>query len=346
MVRESWDKARETESLKPISDPSIRNLKFEEGQPLEFDILVEVRPELKLERLGGFTLTRPAPSVDDAAVDEQVHRLQEQKAAWLPVEGSKPSEGQMVRVEVAPIDAEGEVGEAQSYDFVLGQQQAVPAVEEKIMELTPGETAQAEIRYPDDHPDESRRGQIRRVQVTLHEVKRQELPPVDDALAREVGDFADLAALRAAIREDLEREAEREAEARVRDQLIQQIVEANGVPAPESLVHRLLHGYADMYRVPPEQLESFEQQFHPIAEAQVKRDLVLDAVSEAQGLRATESDVDERVAKMAEARQVPAGQLYASLQKANRLAELERSITEDKIFDYLLKQSTVAEGTP
>ena len=346
VVRESWDKARETESLKPISDPSIRNLKFEEGQPLEFDILVEVRPELKLERLGGFTLTRPAPSVDDAAVDEQVHRLQEQKAAWLPVEGSKPSEGQMVRVEVAPIDAEGEVGEAQSYDFVLGQQQAVPAVEEKIMELTPGETAQAEIRYPDDHPDESRRGQIRRVQVTLHEVKRQELPPMDDALAREVGDFADLAALRAAIREDLEREAEREAEARVRDQLIQQIVEANGVPAPESLVHRLLHGYADMYRVPPEQLESFEQQFHPIAEAQVKRDLVLDAVSEAQGLRATESDVDERVAKMAEARQVPAGQLYASLQKANRLAELERSITEDKIFDYLLKQSTVAEGTP
>ena len=213
------------------------------------------------------------------------------------------------------------------------------------MTLLPGESADAEVRFPDDHPDEAKRGQSRQVRVTLHEVKRKELPPLDDAFAREVGDFDGLAALRTAIRQDLEREAGREADAQVRQALVAQIVEANRVEAPASLVHRLMHGYAEMYRIPPDQSAPFERQFQPIAEAQVRRDLVLDAVVEQQGLRATESEIDERVARMAEARGVPAGQLYGSLQKANRLAELERSITEEKVFAFLLQQSTVDEVT-
>src|SRR6476620_370762 len=83
--RESWETARTSESLKPVTDPSIRNLKFEEGSPIEFDLLVEVRPEIKLERTGGFRIERQVAPVADGAVDEQVARLQEQKAAWLPV---------------------------------------------------------------------------------------------------------------------------------------------------------------------------------------------------------------------------------------------------------------------
>ena len=342
LIRESWETARSTESLKPITDPSIRNLKFEDGSPIEFDLLVEVQPELKLERTGGFRIERPAAAVADGAVEEQLARVQEQKATWIPVDGVRPSPGQMVRVEVAPLDDSG-AGASQPYDLVLGQNQAIPDLEERIMTLLPGEQADAEVKFPDDHPDEARRGQSRRVRVTLHDVKRQELPALDDALAREVGDFENLDALRAAIRQDLEREAAREADVQVRQALIQQIVEANNVQAPESLVHRLMHGYAEMYRVPQEQLEQFEQQFHQIAEAQVRRDLVLDAVVEANGLRATEGELDQRVGELAAARGVPAGQLYGSLQKANRLSELERAITEEKAFAHLLQQSTIDE---
>ena len=211
------------------------------------------------------------------------------------------------------------------------------------MSLLPGETIDAEVRFPEDHPDETRRGQTRQLRITLHEVKRQELPPLDDALAREVGDFESLDALRAAIREDLEREATREADAEVRRSLIAQVVEANNIQAPESLVHRLMHGYAEMYKVPEDQLPAFEQQFHQIAETQVKRDLTLDAIVEANGLAATEADLDERINTLAAARGVPAAQLYASLEKSKRLGELERSITEEKVFDFLLKQSTVEE---
>ena len=344
VLRESWETAKTAESLKPITDPSIRNLKFEEGSPIEFDLLVEVRPEIKLERVGGFKVERRVQPVTDAAVDEQLARLQEQKAAWLPVSGEQPSPGQMVRVEVAPLE-DGNPGASQPYDLVLGQNQAIPELEERIMALRPGESADSEVRFPDDHPDESRRGQSRQVRVTLHEVKRQELPTLDDAFAHEVGDFEDLAALRTAVRQDLEREAVREADAQVRQALLLQVIEANQVPAPESLVHRLMHGYAEMYRIPPDQLGPFEQQFHPVAETQVRRDLALDALVEAQGLRATEAELDARIAQLAEARGVPVAELYGNLQKANRLGELERSITEEKAFAYLLSQSTVDEAT-
>jgi trigger factor len=345
VIRESWETARTSESLKPISDPSIRNVKFEEGSPIEFELLVEVRPELKLERIGGFRLDRRVTPVTDEAVTEQLERLREQKATWTPIEGAQPAPGQMVRVEVAPLEGDT-AGPSQPYDLVLGENRALPALEEEIMKLAPGQTADADIRFPDDHPDESRRGQSRRVRITLHDVKRQELPALDDAFAREVGDFDTLDALRAAVRTDLEQEASRDADARVREQLIGQIVDANGITAPESLVHKLMHGYANAYQIPEEQLGQFEQQFHPVAEAQVKRDLVLDALVEAHGLRATESEVDARVAKMAEARGVPAGQLYAQLEKAKRLSELERGLTEEKVFDFLLTQSTVNEATP
>ncbi|HEV2086421.1 MAG TPA: trigger factor [Gemmatimonadales bacterium] len=342
VIRESWETAKTAESLKPITDPAIRNLKFEEGSPIEFELHVEVRPELKLERVGGFRLERRVAPVTDNAVNEQLARIQEHKAAWIPVEGAKPTPGQMVRVEVAPIE-NGVAGPAQPHDLVLGDNQAIPELEERIMTLLPGETAEAEVRFPDDHADESRRGQTRQVRITLHEVKRQELPPLDDALAREAGDFENLDALRAAVRQDLEREAVREADTEVRRNLIGQLVEANRVEAPHSLVHRLLHGYAEVYKVPEEQLAGFEQQFHGIAEAQVKRDLALDALVETHELRATESELDERINAMAATRGVPAGQVYASLQKANRLQELERAITEEKAFDFLLKQSTVED---
>jgi trigger factor len=342
VIRESWETAKSSESLKPITDPSIRNLKFEEGSPIEFELLVEVRPELKLDRIGGFRLERRVAPVSDQAIEEQLARIQEQKAAWIPVEGVRPAPGQMVRVEVAPIE-NGVAGPSQPHDLVLGENQAIPELEERIMSLLPGENTEAEVRFPDDHPEESRRGQTRRVRIALHEVKRQELPPLDDALAREVGDFESLAGLRAAIREDLEREAAREADIQVRQQLLSQIVEANRVEAPHSLVHRLIHGYAEMYRVPEAQLPGFEQQFHQVAEMQVKRDLVLEAMAESHGLRATEAELDERINSIAAARGAPAGQVYASLQKANRLQELERSITEGKVFDFLLKQSTIEE---
>jgi len=343
VIREGWEEAKTAESLQPIADPSVRNLKFEEGQPVEFELLVEVRPELKLERLGGFSLTRNVKPVTETMVTEQLGRLREQRASWIPVEGEKPAPGQMVRVEVAPIEA-GEVQAAQPYSLVLGDGQAIPALEEKIMTLLPSETIDTEVRFPDDHPDPERRGKPRSVRLTLHEVKRQELPELDDAFAREVGDFETLEALKATVREDLRTAAERDADAAVREQLLEQIVSANNIDAPPSLVDRMLHGLLHAYQVPHEKAEAFYQEFRPVAVAQVRRELVLSTVAEQQKLAASEADLDARIARIAEQRKSTPAQVYASLEQAKRLAELERSVTEEKVFTWLLSQSTVSEA--
>ncbi|HTS88689.1 MAG TPA: trigger factor [Gemmatimonadales bacterium] len=343
LIRESWDTALKAQDLKPIAEPHIHDLKFEEGKPLEFEFHVEVRPDVSLSRTGGFTIRRQVKAVTDEDVEEKLRDLRERQASWLPVEGERPSPGQLVRLEVASYDGET-LGPPQPYTVVLGEGRALPDIEEKVMGMGPGETVDTDVRFPDDHPDESRRGQSRRVRITLHEVKRQELPVLDDAFARAVGDFETVDALRARLREDLEAEAKASADAGVRQELLQQLYAANAVPAPASLVTRLVRGYMEAYKIPAEQFETFQGEFRPVAEQQVRRELVLDAVVEREKLAATEAELDERVSSLAQERHVSAGQLYSQLEKAGRLRELERSITEEKAFAWLLAQSTVVEA--
>ena len=342
LVQESWRAAVEQEKLKPIADPHIHNLKWEEGAPVTFELHVEVKPELKLERLGGFRLKRAVPAVTEAQIDAQLNELRAQRAPWTPVADEKPKPKDLVHVTIATREGP-EIKDPQPYQLVLGEGRAIPEVEEKIMGLVPGETVDAIVRFPEDFAEEAKRGQTRDVRITLHEVKRQQLAELDDAFAREVGDFESLAALRQAITEDLRKEAEREADARVRAELLEQIVTANAVTAPRPLVERALYVYAQAYGVPEERWPQFAEEFRPVAEAQVRRDLVLDHVMDAQQLRATKAELDQRIQELAERRGMPAAELRASLEKAKRLRDVERSITEEKVFAYLLSQSTVEQ---
>jgi len=342
LVQESWRVAQKQEELKPIADPHIHNLKWEAGSPVTFEFHVELKPELKLERLGNFRLTRKVAAVTAAQVDAQLNAMREQRAPWTPVATEKPKPKDLVDVIIATRE-NGEAKDPQPYQFVLGEGRAIPDVEERIMALTPGESVDATVRFPDDFAEEAKRGQTREIQLTLREVKRQELPALDDALAREMGDFESVEALRSAVAADLGKEAEREADAKLRGDLVQQIVEANNVVAPRPLIERVLGAYAQAYEIPEERWQQFAQEFRTIAESQVRRDLVLDYVVETQNLRATEAELDQKVQELAQRRGLPAGQLYASLEKAKRLRDVARSITEEKVFTYLLSQSTVEQ---
>ncbi len=343
VVRASWKKAVEQEALKPIAEPHVHNLKWEAGAPVTFEFHVELRPELKLGRISGFKLKRTVPRITTDQVDAQLHALREQKAPWVPVTGEKPRLKDLVSVTLATI-VEGNPGEPQRHEFVLGEGRAIPDVEERVMTLTPGETVDATVRFPDDFPEEAKRGQTRSIHMTLHEVKRQELPALDEAFAREVGDFESLDALRGAIRADLEQEAGRDADARVRTDLLEQLTAANQVVAPRPLVERALTVYAQAYGIPEERFGEFAAELRPVAEAQVRRDLILDALVEQHGLKASETDIDARIQELAAKRSVPAGELYAQLEKSKRLRDLERGLTEEKVFQFLLSQSTVEEG--
>ena len=102
VIREGWDVAKASESLRPIADPSVRNLKFEEGGAIEFELHVEVRPEVPAGAWGGSPSPGGGPGQGRRGGGTD-GRLREQKATWLPVEGQKPSPGQMVGGEVSPL---------------------------------------------------------------------------------------------------------------------------------------------------------------------------------------------------------------------------------------------------
>jgi len=342
LIRESWKAALAQEALQPVADPHVHNLKWDVGAggPVTFEFHVEVKPEIGLERIGKFHLKRTVPKVTEEQVLAQLTALREQKAPWVPVAGEKPALKDLVQVTIATREAD-DVKDPQPYQLVLGEGRAIPEVEERIMGMLPGETVDATVRFPPDFPEEAKRGQARAIRLSLQEVKRQHLPELDDAFAREVGDFESLDALRKAVREDLEKEAEREADARLRRDLIEQIVQANRVAAPRPLVERAVYVYAQAYGVPEDRLAEFAQEFRPVAEAQVRRDLVLDWMVEHHGLRATAAELDARLQEIAARGGKPAAELRASLEKAKRLRDLERGLTEEKVFTFLLSQSTV-----
>ena len=151
LVQEAFKEVMDREQLKVASQPHVHDLKFEEGQPLSFELHVEIRPEIELARTQGFRVTRSQNGVTDESVREQIEQLREQKAAWTPVE-DKPAPGDMVRVRLATADASGEFPEAREYPLVLGSGQAIPGVEELIMKLKPGETPSARCAGPRTFP--------------------------------------------------------------------------------------------------------------------------------------------------------------------------------------------------
>jgi len=339
LVQEAFKEVMDREKYEVASQPHVHDVKFEEGQPLSFELHLEVRPEVTLSSTTGFRIERNVAQVTDATVTEQLDQMREQKAAWSPVD-DKPQPNDMVTVQLALADESGKLSDSKEYRIVLGSDQAIPGVEELIMTLTAGETAERDVRWPDDFPDESQRGVTKPVRVTLEEVKRKTLPPLDDDFAREMGDFDSLDALKSAVRKDLESNAEREADASVRQQLVEEITAANPFDVPPSWINQLVSAYLQAYQIPEDGADRFRAEFRPVAERQVRRDLIVETIAKDQNLAATEADIDERVAEVAAARNTDPGQVYASLQKAGRLKEIEQGITEDKVFKWLIQQNS------
>jgi trigger factor len=340
LIQEAYKQVVGDTEVKLAAQPHVHDVKFGEGESLTFELHLEVQPLVELPRTQGFRVTRSVRPVTDDSVQEQLDAMREQRATWAPIE-DQPTEQDMVTVMLATADDEGQIPEGKEYRLVLGGGQAIPGIEELIMTLKPGETVERPVKWPDDFPDESQRSKTKTVRVSLADAKRKVLPDFDDAFARELGDFDSFDALRTAVRDDLAAEATREEDADVRQKLIDEIIGANPFDVPPSWVNQMVSAYVGAYQVPEAERDQFAQRFRAMAERQVRRDLIIDTLSEREKLAATESEIDDRVAELAARRGTDVGQLYASLQKAGRLKELERTITEEKVFKYLIDQNTV-----
>lgn len=346
LIQEAYRQALTSERLQPISEGQIEDVQYAPEQDLKFEVAFDIQPVIEIPRLGGFSVKRPAPEVKDEHVEQVLGRIREQNGAWRLVEEGHPVDGDLVSVKILRLD--GKSTEARDYDFVLGKGDAIADIETAIKTLavggSEGGSAEGEfdIAFPSDLPDESRRGTSERVRITLVSRRTLELPPMDDSLARQVGEFETLSQLVAKVREDMEKEAAQRADGAVRGQLLELVLEANPFEVPASMVDRYLDTIlAEAKNIPADKLVEARDQIRPEAEKAVKRILAIDRIADAQGLAASEDEIDRRVEEIATANGTSPAKVYASLQKAGRIESIERELTEKKVFDFLTAQSEI-----
>lgn len=354
VIQEAYKEALQAQSLSPITQGQVQNVQHQRGEDLTFEVEFEVQPEVELNRVSGFTARRPSAAIGDEEVDSVLERLRDDHARLVPLpEGATPDFGDQVLVKIQPLDPDGapkEGEEERSYRFFLGEGQAIAPVEEAIRTLTPGGEGTFTVQFPDDFPDEAQRGQEQYLRVRLESAEKKELPELNDEFATTVGDFASLEALRERIRADLEQDAQSRATAEVRGQLLDQIIEANAFEVPDSMLARYLslmtgHAHDDGHRHTPEEEERISQlqaMLRPQALSTLKRMLVVDRLAEREGLRATQDEIDARVEELARKHERSVSELWLQLEKSGQLEALERELTEDKVFEFLQSQNTVA----
>lgn len=343
LINDAYRTALQSQDLRPISEGELEEVSYEPHQDLSFAIAFDVQPSIELSRLGGFAVERPSPTVGDEHAEEVLGNLRTQNGVWKPAEEAPAGDGDLVSVRIRRLDGDAPE-QGKEYEFALGEGQAIPDIEAAVKTLGLGEGGEFTVTFPEDFPDESRRGSSERVEITLLGRKVLELPALDDDFARQVGDFASIDALRARIREDLEKEASDQAEAVVRGRLLDLLVESNPFEVPRSMVRRYAEGIlGEQPNIPEGRKAEIMENIAPEAERAVKRLLVLDRVAQTQGLDATEEEIDHRIEEIAERNGSTPEKVYASFQKAGRLEALEREITERKVFDFLKSQSEITE---
>jgi len=344
VIENAYREALARQSVHPISEGEVQNVRFEPEQDLTFSISFDVQPEFEISRMGGFTVERPNILVDDNQVDQVVQRLREQHSTWVPSDEGRPEPGNVVSVEIERLEEEPD-GEAQPYEFILGHGEAIPEIEEAILSLEVGAVGDFVVTFPDDFANEERRGKEQQLRIKLTGRRVQNLPEEDDAFAESLGQFESMEALRSKLREDLEKEAEEQKEGAIRGQLLDFVVDANPFSVPESMVERYMASIlGKANELPPEKLAEMKEKLAPETERAVKRILVIDRIAEGQSLRATEAELDERIESIAESAGKTPAQVYGNLQRDKRMEALEREITETKVFDFLKAQSEIKDA--
>lgn len=355
VVRRACDAVLEEREFRPVTDVDIDEVRLPPGGPLSFTASFEVRPTVSLGRIGGFRVEHPGFDVPDEAVDRIVERLRGEHAVWQTGDNGAPEPGDSVtvaltRLDIGPEESDEDGPGRREYDFVLGQGQALPDIEDAVRSLDTGSGDEFEISFPDDFPDENRRGQSRRLRIDLLARRVPEFPELDETFARSVGDFEDMDALRARIGEDLEREARSRAETEVNNRLMRLIVEANPFEVPASMVASCTEALIrEVQGLEGEELreaaESLREEMKPTSEFTVRRELLAARIADEHDLHASEDDVAARVELLARNMGEPAARVRARLRKSGGLSSIERGLTEARLFAFLREQSEIT-GTP
>jgi trigger factor len=355
LIPRAVDDALRERGVEPVDTPDIKNVLVEEGQPLKFTADFETVPAFDPGDYGSLNLKKPSAAVTDDAVAETLERLRQRAARYEPVEGRPVEAGDTVVLDLVR-EAQGEAADRhENVSIEIGASANPPGFDEHLIGLAVGDEKRFPVDYPADHSVKELAGTVVHYAVTVKGIKTRVVPALDDELAKDLGEFDSLDALRARVREDLQRDAERAAERELRNDLLRQLAGRVTFEIPESLLDREVERRTEEFvrrlyeqGVDPRQANIDWQGFRdhqrePAREA-VASAIVLDEVARREQVAVESAELDAEIDRYASATGRTSDDVRTRLEKEGGISRLYMGLRREKAVDLVRSRATIVEG--
>jgi trigger factor len=323
-MNDAYAQAIKEHDLQPIGYPDVQSPKAEEihpDQPLSFTAMVYVRPNATLGEYRSLQLPFAPPEVTEADVDELLERYREQQAPWQSLAATPADYGDLAVLRVLATVGEETLVDQDSWEYRLNADEPphlpIPGLAAQVVGMTAGESKDVRIDLGEDYIPAEHAGKQMQLHLELLRLDRRQLPALDDEFAKSLGAFETLAQLREMLGRSLRQQRQEQALNSHIEEVVRRVVEISSVDVPPPLVdqevddmmRRLQENVEQQRRITMDTytriigktLEELRQEARPAAEESVRRDLVLDAVAEAEEIAVPDAEVDEQVRLVASA---------------------------------------------
>ena len=358
LVRKSLLEALKRDDLKGtihVTEPSVES-GTKPGEDVKFTFTAETLPEIEPKGYMGLAVDKVKPVVDDADIDAQLSQLQENHTAIVPVEDRDVVEAGDVVVMSYKALGEGEVEKifATDQEVDLGDEGLLDGLAAGVAGAKKGEPKIADVTLPEEFALETLAGQTIQIEVNVSEIKHQEVPAIDDALAAESGEADTLDELKTKIRERLTESKTRETEAAAKRRMLDAVVEANPVDLPANYVQSQALGEARRQAqrlaqmgVNPEDLgfdlAAVAENVKDDVAKSIRESLLLRAVATREELKVADGDIDAHLAKVAKEQKQPLARLKARYAKGDAREQLRTQLLFERVVDFIWSKATITE---
>ena len=314
VANKAYSEALEQEKLIPVSDPKVEESTFEEGKDMELTIKVTLKPEPELGEYKGLHVDKKEVEVTDEQVDAQIKDMMGRDAKMVVAEdGAVIEKGDFAIIDFAgTVDGEPfSGGEGKGYPLEVGSNSFIPGFEDQLVGLTKGDSTDVEVTFPEDYFVKDLAGKEAIFKVNIQDVKRKELPELNDEYVASKTDFKTVEELRANYKERMQKAAEANAKAEYEHELIDLAVANAKFSVPEIMIEDKISQMVDEMKMSLESrkmsldmymqytgldMAKIRENQRPVAEENVKTDLVLDAIAKAENIQVDMADVDAEIA--------------------------------------------------
>ena len=356
LIQETIADAMEVAEVEAVAPPAVDSSPPAPSQPFAYTALVEVRPPIELPELEGLPGKRPSSEVTDEEVDQELENLRERNAPVVEEpEGTTAENGHILSVDfVGKIDGEVfEGGTGRDVEIELGAGRFIPGFEEQLVGAKADDDVEVNVSFPAEYQAEELAGKDASFAVHVAEVKKKQVPELDDEFAKDLGEFDTLAELRERITSDLGEMKERNAKNGLFRSLLEVLVERTEFDVPHGMtdrqlqrrldnMHRQMHGQMD-HDTLHQELDRMKEQWRPAAEREVREQLLIEAVAKAQGFEASETEIEERIESMAKEQGVDGETLKSALGEGVAESLAEGQVRDEKALDFLVSVAKVEE---